>query len=364
MRDGPIALGGLALRSPILAAAGPHVDDGEKIRRAVAAGAGAVVTKTICAKPERLVSPSLGATADGALAHVQRASEVPADLWFMRELPLGSVAARAAGVPLIASIGFSAADAAALAPRAVEAGADAVELNLRSTDPDDAAAVVAHLRPRLGVPILYKVAATADVAAIARTLGPRVDAFTAVDSLERGLAIDARRAAPLLGGPSEDHAVSGPPLKPIALWAVHALRRATDRPIVGTGGVRTAIDAIDLLVAGATAVGVATAAILDGDHVYADLDAGVRAWAAAHAVPDVAALADALHAAEPPVTTGPPTLDRDACTASGRCATVCPYGAVGRDDTGRPTIEPLRCVRCGLCITTCPSDALRASSSS
>ncbi len=360
MRDRPIALGGLALRSPIVAAAGPHVDDGEKIRRAVAAGAGAIVTKTICAEPQRVVSPSLGATPDGALAHVQRASEVPADLWFMRELPLGSVAARASGVPLIASVGFSPSDAAALAPRAVDAGADAIELNLRSTGLEDAAALLAHLRARLGVPILYKVAATADAAGTGRALGQWVDAFTAVDSLERGLAIDARRAAPLLGGPPEDHAVSGPPLKPIALHAVHALRRATDRPIVGTGGVRTAVDAVDMLVAGATAVGVATAAILDGDRVYADLDAGVRAWMTAHDVVDLAAHADALHAADPPVATAPPSIDLDACAASGRCVTVCPYGAVHAESDGRPTIEALHCARCGLCVTTCPSGAIRA----
>jgi len=171
-------------------------------------------------------------------------------------------------------------------------------------------------------------------------------------------ALDSPRGTPLLGGTLDDHAVSGPPLKPIALHAVHALRSATDRPIVGTGGVRSAIDAIDLLVAGANAVGVATAAILGGDDIYRDLDTGLHAWMAAHDVHDFVGLAPALGAPDRAAPTGPPVLDREACDATGRCATVCPYGAITRDDEGCPSIEPLRCVRCGLCVTTCPTGAL------
>jgi dihydroorotate dehydrogenase (NAD+) catalytic subunit len=91
---------------------------------------------------------------------------------------------------------------------------------------------------------------------------------------------------------------SGPPLKPIALRAVHEVAAAHPGvPIIGTGGVSTGVDAVELLLAGAAAVGVGTATFLDPRATLRILDE-LEAWCDHHGVTRVADLTGALRAAD------------------------------------------------------------------
>jgi dihydroorotate dehydrogenase (NAD+) catalytic subunit len=90
----------------------------------------------------------------------------------------------------------------------------------------------------------------------------------------RGLAVDERTLRPVLASGTGGY--SGPALKPIALAAVFACRRATELPIVGMGGVSTGRDALELVAAGATHVALGTVLFADPDtpgRVRAELDA-------------------------------------------------------------------------------------------
>jgi dihydroorotate dehydrogenase (NAD+) catalytic subunit len=77
----------------------------------------------------------------------------------------------------------------------------------------------------------------------------------------RGLALDERTLRPLLARGAGGY--SGPALKPIALAAVYACRRATDLPIVGMGGVWNGRDALEFIAAGASAVALGTVLFTD-----------------------------------------------------------------------------------------------------
>jgi dihydroorotate dehydrogenase (NAD+) catalytic subunit len=93
----------------------------------------------------------------------------------------------------------------------------------------------------------------------------------------RGLALDARTLEPTLRTATGGY--SGPAIKPIALAAVFACRRATALPIVGMGGVSTGRDALELVAAGASAVALGTVLFADPDapaRVRAELDAEVE----------------------------------------------------------------------------------------
>jgi len=79
----------------------------------------------------------------------------------------------------------------------------------------------------------------------------------------RGLALDTRSLEPVLGTSTGGY--SGPALKPIALAAVFAARRATALPIVGMGGVSTGRDAVEFVAAGASAVALGTILFADPD---------------------------------------------------------------------------------------------------
>jgi dihydroorotate dehydrogenase (NAD+) catalytic subunit len=90
--------------------------------------------------------------------------------------------------------------------------------------------------------------------------------------------------------------LSGTPIKPVALRAVWEVARAyPDVPIIGTGGVSSGTDAVEMLLAGASAVGVGTATFADPRAPQRVVDE-LRAWCARHDVTRVADLVGALEA--------------------------------------------------------------------
>ena len=93
-----------------------------------------------------------------------------------------------------------------------------------------------------------------DLTTIARAaVDAGADGLTLVNTV-MGLAIDAETRRPVLGGGGGG--LSGPAIKPVALRAVHTVTRALPGvPVIGTGGVQSGVDAVEMLLAGASAVG-------------------------------------------------------------------------------------------------------------
>jgi len=178
---------------------------------------------------------------------------------------------REIGVPLWVSVGgFSAREYAEICGRLD--GLEAIELNLSCPNvdeaPESASEIVAACRAATGLPLYAKLSpASWDIGEAARAVeAAGADGLSLVNTM-RGLALDARSLEPVLGTATGGY--SGPALKPIALAAVFACRRATALPIVGMGGVTTGRDAIELVAAGATAVAL-------GTILFADPDAPIR----------------------------------------------------------------------------------------
>jgi dihydroorotate dehydrogenase (NAD+) catalytic subunit len=92
------------------------------------------------------------------------------------------------------------------------------------------------------------------------------DAITAINTMP-AMLIDAIAAKPVLS--NRTGGLSGPALKPIALRCVYELAQVVSVPIIGTGGVSSGIDAAEMLIAGATLVGIGSAVIRDGPSVFA-----------------------------------------------------------------------------------------------
>ena len=101
------------------------------------------------------------------------------------------------------------------------------------------------------------------------------DTLTAVNTL-RGMAIDIAKRRPLLG--NRLGGLSGPAVKPVALYMVFEVAGAVDVPIVGCGGITTASDAIEFIMAGAGAVQVGTANLLSPRSTL-DILEGIEAFA-------------------------------------------------------------------------------------
>ena len=130
------------------------------------------------------------------------------------------------------------------------------------------------------------------------------DALCAINTMP-GLIIDPYSGQPVLANRSGG--ISGPALKPIALHAVYDARKACPRiPIIGTGGVASGQDAIEMLMAGATVVGVGTVIYQRGEIAIQLIRAEMLKWMAAQNVRDVTELQNRAHR-EPLYATTPST---------------------------------------------------------
>jgi ferredoxin len=124
-------------------------------------------------------------------------------------------------------------------------------------------------------------------------------------------------------------------------------------PIVGVGGISRGTDAVEMLMAGATAVGICTAAILRGPGVFRKIAAELSAWLDEHgyeSVRDIVGMA--LTRAWPAGQLPAPEVKSAACNGCGICVTACVYGAISEAD-GKVAIDEELCTRCGLCVTRC-----------
>jgi dihydroorotate dehydrogenase (NAD+) catalytic subunit len=256
----------------------------------VARALDAFVTKTVTPEPREGNRPVRIAETDHGMLNAIGLANPGRERFLADVLPV----LRSLGQPLWVSVGgFSAEDYAATCARLEDV---TIELNLSCPNvdeaPESAAEIVAACRAATDLPLYAKLSpATWDVAHTARAVERAgADGLSLVNTM-RGVALDTR-LAPVLARTTGGY--SGPALKPIALAAVHACRRATDLPIVGMGGVQTGRDALELIACGATHVALGTVLFADStapDRVRAELvdaarDAGfddpADAFCAAH----------------------------------------------------------------------------------
>src|SRR3989338_4865850 len=107
------------------------------------------------------------------------------------------------------------------------------------------------------------------------------DCITAVNAAS-GIKIALETGKPLLG--HKTGGLTGPALKPIAVRCVYEVYDAVDIPIIGTGGVTDGKDAIEMIMAGATAVGVGTACYYHGPTVFAKICREMESWMKEHKI--------------------------------------------------------------------------------
>ena len=289
-----VTLGRLELACPVLTASGTFGHGDEVAKLGDASLLGAVTAKSVSPEPwAGKPAPRLHMTASGMLNAVGLQGPGVA-AWLAHDLP----ALRATGARVIAAIwGHSVDDFA----RATEmlAGADvvAIEVNVScpnlhtslsergmfAHDPDATREVVAAVVGATSLPVFAKLSPNVtDLTVIARAaVEGGAEGLTLVNTV-LGLLIDAETRRPVLGGGGGG--LSGPAIKPIALRAVHEVTRALpDVPVIGTGGVQSGVDAIEMMLAGASAVAVGTANFRDPRAPYRVLDE-LRAWCASHGV--------------------------------------------------------------------------------
>lgn len=293
---------GRTLSTPLVLASGIWGTSASLLVRAARAGCGAVTAKS-CGPVPRAghVNPScvrwnggllnaIGLANPGAEAEVTLLRKAKAEL-----APLG--------VPLIASIfAGTAPEFGDVARIVAQAAPHLLEVNIScpnvgsefgepfAGNPESAADVTRHVKQALagtGIPVIVKLAPNVpSIARIARAVvDAGADALCAINTMP-GMVIDAESGQPVLANRSGG--LSGPALKPIALKAVYDAHKACPQiPIIGTGGVSSGRDAIEMLMAGATAVGLGSVIYFRGGEALQAIVAEIDAWLDEHDIDDI-----------------------------------------------------------------------------
>jgi dihydroorotate dehydrogenase (NAD+) catalytic subunit len=263
----------------------------------VARSLDAFVTKTVTPLPREGNEPVRIAEVEGGMLNAIGLANPGIDRFCSDTLP------ELAGLEIwVSAGGFSVQDYADLCARLDGEDIAAIELNLSCPNVDEVpksiGEVVAAARAATAKPLYAKLSpAVPDVAETARAAeAAGADGLSLVNTI-RGLALDEQTLRPVLdrgaGG------LSGPALRPVALAAVHACRRATPLPIVGMGGVMTGRHVLELLAAGANDVALGTVLFCDPaapGRIRAELEAEL----AAHGFANPDNVIGAAHASDLP----------------------------------------------------------------
>ena len=301
--DLSVRLGRLELRNPVVTASGTFASGREFADFVDLSRLGAIVTKGVSSEPwAGNASPRIAETASGMLNSI--GLQNPGVEAFARR-DLVWLAENAAGTPVIVNVsGHSVDDYVRVIERLeAEPRVDAYEVNIScpnvdaggmafGTDCASAAAVTRACRAATDRTLIVKLSPNVtDIAEIARSVEAEgADAVSLINTL-LGMAIDAEQRRPKLarvvGG------LSGPAIKPVALRMVWQVATAVGVPLVGMGGIMDATDAVEFLLAGATAVAVGTANFTDPSATMRVVD-GIAEYCRRHGVAHVTELIGAL----------------------------------------------------------------------
>lgn len=276
---------GLRLKNPIIAASGTFGYGNEYADMVDATRLGAIVCKGTTLEPRpgnpqpRLLETPSGLLNSIGLQNIGVGAVIrdKAPLWATWPVPVivniagetvdefGELARRLDGVPGVAAIEVN------ISCPNVQRGAQEF-----GADPEQAALVARAVRDATSLPVIVKLTPNVgDIVAVARAVaGSGADALTLTNTL-RGMAIDTKRKRPVLGGITGG--LSGPALKPVAVAMVYSVYKAVDVPLIGCGGIYTASDALEFLMAGARAVEIGSASILNPDAAVRVID-GLGQW--------------------------------------------------------------------------------------
>ncbi len=178
-------------------------------------------------------------------------------------------------------------------------GISAIEVNIScpnikaggaefGANPESAAEVTAAVKVATSRPILVKLTPnTSDITKIAMAVAEAgADAISLINTL-RGMAIDITTRRPLLGNITGG--LSGPAIKPVALYMVYEVAGTVEVPVIGCGGIATASDAIEFIMAGASAIQVGTASFTN-PQAPLDVLEGIKQFMEKEGIKDIAEL--------------------------------------------------------------------------
>jgi dihydroorotate dehydrogenase (NAD+) catalytic subunit len=277
-------LGDLVLPTPVLGASGCFGSGREMGELIDLSKVGGVITKSLTTRPVKGMPPPRMVETPSGMLNAIGLQNPGIEQFLQKEGPF----IERAGVPVVVSIAGKSVEEFVHVAAEVHRlrGVVAIEANLSSPNaraigapvfacyPDAAAEVVGAVSRLSRLPVFAKLTPdVTDVVEVARAcVRAGAHGLSLINTL-RGMAIDVDTFQPGLGAVTGG--LSGPAIRPVALRVVHQVARALPEvPIIGMGGIRTARDAVEFLLAGAWAVAVGTANFFN-PHVTIEVARGI-----------------------------------------------------------------------------------------
>lgn len=354
---------GLKLKNPVIIAAGPWTRNGEMIKKAIEAGAGAVVTETIVNEVRPNLKPQLASKGSG-VQNIRLYSEIELEEW-EDEI---AIAKSGGGVVIANILAHTPSEMAYIATMLERFGADAIEIGgacphgegieVLASDPQKIYDIAQKVVNSVKIPVMVKLSpSVTNMAKLARSIEKAgASAISAIDTIRSILGVDINTQKPLLptyGG------YSGAPIRPIGLAAVATIAQATRLQVCGIGGIESFENVLEYIMLGASVVQLGTSVMLNGyGHIGRVLD-GLDDWLKANEVESINDIrGKALFSLksieeieiEPLVSSLKKRCVQEDCED---CVKSCLFQAISKQ-RGSILIEKEDCTGCGLCITRCP----------
>lgn len=268
---------GKEISTPLTLASGILGISFSSLQRVIRDGAGMVTTKSLSMEPRIGHEGPVIAEFDGGLINSVGLTN-PGIAEGLEEVE--NFKAGIEGVVIVSVFGANAGEFVELSKAVNDSSADILELNLSCPNvedefkrpfaliPEKITEIVSAVHAVSKIPVLAKLSPNANDIGAAAKLAEQAgaDGLTMINTLGHGMVVDAVAKRPVLrtnfGG------ISGPCIKPLAIKLIHDAYKRVDIPILGTGGVSTGLDAIEMMMAGASAIGVGSAVYDHGLDVF------------------------------------------------------------------------------------------------
>lgn len=294
---------GIELKNPTVLASGILGMNADILRRVAQAGAGAITTKSTGRKPREGHNNPKVLVWEHGIANCYGLTNQGYKNMDAEWEELESV-----GVPVIASVfGEDVSEFVEVARYMAEKGADMIEVNVScpntkehgmafGVDAASCAEVIGAVKEAAGkVPVIAKLTPQAlDIGAIAKACQDAgADAISAINTVGPGMFVDIDVKMPILS--YKTGGLSGPAIKPIAVRCIYDIYEAVDIPILGMGGVSSGKDAIELMMAGASAVAIGSGAYYRGIKIFEKVNKEIDSWMQEKGYKDLKEIIGAAH---------------------------------------------------------------------